>query len=199
MDRGTGRGTAAQHSTLGQGARSGRVLALVVGLFVVGAIAGVPALFGASAPARAAAQGDATPAAATGGATPVAAGGVGVAECPAELYGEGAEPWVRADLFFGTTRPDGTIVSEEEWQEFLDTEITPRFPDGLTVLTGYGQFRREDGTIIEEQSQVLIILYPAETAAESSDLLEEIRAAYEEQFEQSSVLRTDITPVCTSF
>lgn len=120
--------------------------------------------------------------------------------CPDELTGEGSEPWIRAELYFGTTSPDGTLYPEEEWLDFLDSEITPRFPAGLTVLTGLGQFQgEEDEDILRERSQVLIILFPAETAAESSVLLEEIRDAYEEQFQQQSVLRADTAPVCTSF
>ena len=82
--------------------------------------------------------------------------------------------------------------------DFLDAEITPRFPEGLSVLTALGQYRGDQG-IIQERTQVLIILFPAESAAESSALLEEIRDEYEQQFQQSSVLRADITQVCTSF
>jgi hypothetical protein len=131
-------------------------------------------------------------------ATPVSPGDVAAPACPAELHGPGAEAWVRAELYFGTTKPDGTAYTEEEWLTFLADEITPRFPAGLTVLTGLGQWQDESG-ILQERSQVLVILYPAETAAESSALLEEIRDAYEQQFNQTSVLRADITQVCTSF
>jgi hypothetical protein len=131
-------------------------------------------------------------------ATPVSPDDVAAPACPAELHGPGAEAWVRAELYFGTTKPDGTAFTEEEWLTFLADEITPRFPAGLTVLTGLGQWQDESG-ILQERSQVLIILYPSEAAAESSALLEEIRDAYEQQFDQTSVLRADITQVCTSF
>lgn len=140
----------------------------------------------------------AVPASAQAGATPVAVP-PSADPCPDDLNGPDSEPWVRAELFFGTTAPDGTAFSEEEWLDFLDAEITPRFPAGLTVLTGLGQWQNDDGTITQERSQVLIILYPTETARESSVLLEEIRDAYEDQFDQDSVLRTDAAPVCTSF
>jgi hypothetical protein len=109
------------------------------------------------------------------------------------------EAWVRTELFFGTARPDGTEVSEAEWNAFLDEEITPRFPDGLTVQTGRGQWF--DGeTIVEERSKILILFYPLEFASESSAEIEAIRAAYEEAFQQQSVLRSDDSrPVCVSF
>jgi len=59
-------------------------------------------------------------------------------------------------------------VSDEERESFLDNEITPRFPDGLTVLKGYGQFRNASGVTFEERSIVLVLLYPSETRAASS-------------------------------
>ena len=109
------------------------------------------------------------------------------------------EPWLRTELFFGTARPDGTAVTEAQWNAFLDEEITPRFPDGLTVQTGRGQWF--DGeTIVEERSKILVLLYPQEFASESSAEIEAIRAAYEAAFQQQSVLRSDDSrPVCVSF
>lgn len=112
----------------------------------------------------------------------------------------GAEPWIRTELFFGTARPDGTTISNAEWEQFLDAEITPRFPEGLTVLSGAGQWQDDDLSIVEERSKIVILLYPRAAMAESHSEIEQIRAAYERQFQQESVLRADDDrPVCTSF
>lgn len=120
--------------------------------------------------------------------------------CDATSPGVGAEPWIRTELYFGTTIPDGGgDVTDADWNAFLDEEITPRFPDGLTVLEGYGQFLNSRGVIAEEDSIVLIIFHPGEFVDESSAAIEEIRDAYETQFEQESVLRVDSEPVCVSF
>jgi hypothetical protein len=94
-------------------------------------------------------------------------------------------------LFFGAENPDGSEVTGKEWKRFLNNEITPRFPDGLTVLTGGGQFRDSTGEITKETSRVLILLYPVETQAESSMKIEQIREAYKQAFQQQSVLRAD--------
>jgi hypothetical protein len=118
------------------------------------------------------------------------------------LYADeiGAEPWLRTELFFGTARPDGTTVSDAEWERFLDTEITPRFPEGLTVLSGAGQWQGDDAAIVEERSKIVILLYPRAAMDESHTEIEEIREAYERAFQQESVLRADDDrPVCTSF
>ncbi|NJM40651.1 MAG: DUF3574 domain-containing protein [Anaerolineae bacterium] len=100
------------------------------------------------------------------------------------------ELWKRTELFFGTSKPDGTVVTADELNQFVDNEITPRFPDGLTALTGYGQGRNSAGVIIQEQSVVLILLYPL-SDRDASKRIEEIRMAYKAAFQQESVLRVD--------
>jgi hypothetical protein len=67
------------------------------------------------------------------------------------------------------------------------------------VLEGYGQFLNAAGTIAAEESIVLIIFYPVDAVEGSSAALEEVRDAYEVQFDQESVLRVDAAPVCVSF
>src|SRR5688500_17329335 len=48
--------------------------------------------------------------------------------------------YLRTTLYFGLARPSG-VVSDANWQSFLRDEITPRFPDGLTVWEADGQWR----------------------------------------------------------
>jgi hypothetical protein len=102
----------------------------------------------------------------------------------------GSVDFVRTELFFGTAKPDG-VVSDEEFLAFLDAVITPRFPDGLTLLKGAGQFRDEEGVIIKEGSFVLILLYPLEDFRDSSRKINVIRERYKDEFQQQSVLRVD--------
>ncbi len=142
-----------------------------------------------------------TSVAAQDASTPVANDGAPAANsCFVDSDGAQAELWARSELYFGTSNKDtGGEYTNEEWMQFLADEVTPRFPDGLTVLTGLGQWLA-NGTVIQERSNVLIILYPLSTYQESSTKLEEIRDVYEQQFNQSSVLRTDDSVgVCTSF
>jgi Protein of unknown function (DUF3574) len=101
-----------------------------------------------------------------------------------------ANLWNRTELYFGSGKPDGSSVTEKEFRAFVDKEVTPRFPDGLTLLTGYGQYRGSSGRIIKEQSFVLVLLYQGKDA---NAKLENIRAAYKKAFKQESVLRVDDT------
>ncbi|GAA4617567.1 DUF3574 domain-containing protein [Saccharopolyspora hordei] len=107
------------------------------------------------------------------------------------LGGRG-EPYVETTLLFGTARPDGgPPVTDEQFHAFLDEVVTPRFPDGLTVQTGYGQYRDAGGVIERERSYELLLLYPvAEYPAHDADI-EQIRKEYLTRFAQESVARVD--------
>lgn len=102
-----------------------------------------------------------------------------------------ADLFARTELFFGSLKPDGSMVSEDEFLTFLDEHITPRFPNGLTLLTGLGQFLTSQGVIIQEQSRLLILLYPVEERRATSEQIELIRTEYKQTFEQEAVLRAD--------
>jgi hypothetical protein len=121
----------------------------------------------------------------------------GTAQSASPTCGDGllGDQFVRTELFFGLSRPGGRIT-EGQFARFVDKEVTPRFPDGLTVLSGLGQFRLESGEIVEERSKVLVILHGGDDVA--SKELEEIRYEYIDQFDQQSVLRTDEAS-CVSF
>ena len=70
------------------------------------------------------------------------------AECP-----KGLEPVTEFRLFFGLTDKDGKIVTEDQWQQFLADTITPRFPAGLTVFDGRGQWLPPSGSCSESPSR----------------------------------------------
>ncbi|KUL41021.1 DUF3574 domain-containing protein [Streptomyces regalis] len=102
------------------------------------------------------------------------------------------EPYVETQLFFGTARPDGgPAVTGKQFMAFVDKEVTPDFPDGLTVQSGRGQWRDVNGTIEKERSYELILLYPRTQAQSSDRKIEEIRRAYEKAFGQEAVARVD--------
>ena len=105
--------------------------------------------------------------------------------------------FARTELFFGRAKPDGSMVTDEEFHSFLDEIITPRFPNGLTALPGTGQFRGSSGVVMREGSVFVILLYPADDQGDSTRI-EEIRDAYRKAFQQESVLRVDAES-CVSF
>lgn len=105
------------------------------------------------------------------------------------------DAFARTELFFGLSRPNGRITNAQ-FERFVDHEVTPRFPDGLTLIKADGQFKDSSGSTIEERSRLLILLHPGDP--ESSIAIDAIRDEYKSQFDQQSVLRTD-SESCTSF
>ena len=93
----------------------------------------------------------------------------------------------RAELFFGLSMHDGSTISDAVWQGFVDDTITPRFPDGFTILDGTGQWRDSSGKITHEKSKILVVLAPDN--GETIQKLNEIRAEYKKRFNQESVIR----------
>ena len=110
---------------------------------------------------------------------------------------DGFEEFAEYSLFFGRSDSTGAeVVSEEAWNEFLADTVTPRFPDGLTVTDGRGQWQLESGAIQEEGTKVLYIL--TGTGDGEGRLLDELSEEYKRRFGQESVLLTSST-TCVSF
>lgn len=102
-----------------------------------------------------------------------------------------ADKFHRTELYFGMNKKDGGTVSDAEWDDFLETQVTTRFPDGFTVLEGYGQYKDSTGKIVREASRVLVLFYPKKQRETVNPKIEELRAAYKNKFNQESVLRLD--------
>jgi hypothetical protein len=108
----------------------------------------------------------------------------------------GDQSMVRDTLYFGRNRPNGGRVREAEWRQFLNDVITPRFPDGLTVMKATGQWRNASGQIEREASEVVTVLHSGDLTARGK--ISEIMAAYRQRFEQEAVLRERAT-TCARF
>ncbi|MGB7070421.1 MAG: DUF3574 domain-containing protein [Pyrinomonadaceae bacterium] len=102
-----------------------------------------------------------------------------------------AERYYRTELYFGRSISDGRTVTEANWEQFVESEISPRFPDGFTVFDAVGQFRDKNGKTLKEPTKVMIVLYRSRDRKASIVKIDEIRRAYAKQFQQDSVLRVD--------
>jgi hypothetical protein len=113
-------------------------------------------------------------------------------DCP-----PGYEPFVEYQLFMGRGGATGEVVSDSDWEDFLAASVTPRFPDGLTVLDGFGQWRDAAGQIKKERSKVLILYAAGDESTLRADV-DAISREYEQRFNQESVLRA-VDRACISF
>ena len=91
-----------------------------------------------------------------------------------------------AEMVFGRDVGHDLGVSEADWRAFLDEEITPRFPDGLSVADVQGQWKASDGTIVREPSKVLYLVLDG--GPDDPAKIAHIRDAYKARFHQDSVL-----------
>jgi len=90
----------------------------------------------------------------------------------------------------------GRAGGDLKWRTFLAREVTPRFPDGLTIYETRGQWRDPATKVItREKSRVLRIIAPADTPPEK---IAAVADAYKAQFRQKSV-GIVTRQVCASF
>jgi len=82
-------------------------------------------------------------------------------------------------LYFGTAKPDGSVVSESDWQQFLRDAVTTRFA-GFTHWEAHGSWKG-----VGEETHVLVIIHPAGQEAAIQQVIDE----YKKRFAQESVLR----------
>lgn len=103
----------------------------------------------------------------------------------------GTEPATQAELTFGRHVDNRLRVRDADWVRFVADEITPRFPDGITVLDATGQWRdtSRNGRLGREPSKILRVVMPGEMAAQRESLVA-IVDAYKARFDQQSVLTT---------
>lgn len=111
------------------------------------------------------------------------------------LHGDAAHPakaanWVNTQLYFGLGPAEDPSkgVSDADWRAFLDKEVTPRFPAGLSVVDVYGQWESKGQSTPEHiRSKMLVIGYPETAANERS--IEAIRIAWKAKTHDLSVMK----------
>lgn len=120
----------------------------------------------------------------------------GCTTLPPLACGPGQDAMLTAELLFGRKIGERLGVSEAAFRNFIGEEVTPRFPDGLTVLDASGQYRDSSSRLIREPSKLLLIVLKDEP--EGRARLAAIAEAYKSRFQQQSV-GTILRPACISF
>jgi hypothetical protein len=104
--------------------------------------------------------------------------------CPAPL-----KRAVEVDLFFGGDAGNGRAVSEAEWAAFMVEEVTPRFPNGLSVIDVAGQYREPSGRMVREKTKLIVVVIFDAPAHLSR--VQAVIDAYNRRHSQNSVFRTE--------
>ncbi|MEI9805642.1 MAG: DUF3574 domain-containing protein [Pseudolabrys sp.] len=96
------------------------------------------------------------------------------------------QPMLRAEMYFGRNTNNRRIVNDREWARFVAHELTPHFPDGLTVFDGWGHWRHGDTSVVSrEHSKLVIIVTP--DVGQVRARLAAVAEVYKQHFEQQSV------------
>jgi hypothetical protein len=102
-----------------------------------------------------------------------------------------------AQLLFGRNVEDRARVSEADFNGFVAREVSPRFPEGFTVIDATGQWRdARRGTIVHEAAKIIEIVLPS--GEDNRPKIEAIVEAYKLQFQQQSV-GLIVAPACVRF
>jgi hypothetical protein len=91
-----------------------------------------------------------------------------------------------AQLYFAGARPPAPALTDAAFTRFVDREITPRFPHGLTVLDGGGAWRGDENRLIREAAKVVQIILPP--SGDAPQRVAAVRAAYRREFARETVL-----------
>lgn len=100
-----------------------------------------------------------------------------------------------SEMMFGRNVGSRLAVSDRAFADFLAAEVTPRFPDGLTVIDARGQWR-DAGALLREPGKLVLLVFD-DDAQKRADLAA-IAEAYKRKFRQQSVL-TSVRAGCVSF
>lgn len=106
---------------------------------------------------------------------------------PAALTDPDAHAVVRTELFFGLKRDDGSAVTEEEWDQFVNDAVNVYFPTGFTVIDAEGHYRNADHKPVEERSKVVVIFNDG--TWDTLQKFDQLRRLYCQRFGQRSIIR----------
>ncbi len=91
-----------------------------------------------------------------------------------------------AQLFFGKSAGGQPQVADADFRRYVDEELTPRFPDGLTVMDGGGQWQGDANKMIRESAKVVLIVLPK--GHDAGGRIADARAAYKRRFHEDTLM-----------
>jgi Protein of unknown function (DUF3574) len=121
--------------------------------------------------------------------------------CGCSVLPQGCAPPARAmisaEILFGRDIGNRIAVSESDFAAFTAAEITPRFPDGLTIIDTRGQWRDPArNRIVLEPGKLVKMIFDDQPQKRAA--LEAIVSAYKNKFHQQAVLTT-LHSSCVTF
>lgn len=79
--------------------------------------------------------------------------------CGNENTNDEASEWLESVVYLGMNIPGNGVVSEAQFQDFLENVVSKEFPLGITVFDSYGQMQKDDGEIEKQLTKVILIVH----------------------------------------
>lgn len=117
----------------------------------------------------------------------VALAGLALAGCataPKPACPVGQAQMRTAQLFLEAKAP--ARLSDADLRRFVEQEVTPRFPNGVTMVAGGGRWKGAQNRMIRDAAKVVLIVLPAKGDPQAS--VEAVRTAYRTRFNQNAVV-----------
>jgi hypothetical protein len=97
---------------------------------------------------------------------------------------------METQLYFGQSKPGGSMVTEQEWNNFKKTQISRVFKEGSTIISSTGYwYDPENHQLVSEPTYLVIYFY--KRSANTSKQIDSLRNIYKKAFQQQSILRID--------
>lgn len=97
---------------------------------------------------------------------------------------------IETNLYFGQSRPDGSMITESEWNNFKQGYIDKVFKEGCSVINVKGSWYDSSAhKLITEPSYMVI--YDYKRSSTISKQIDSLCYWYKKIFIQQSVLRVD--------
>jgi len=97
---------------------------------------------------------------------------------------------IQTDLYFGQSRPDGTLITDAEWQSFKTHQISKVFKEGSTTISATGNWY-DPGSHQPITEPTYVVVYHYKKSPKKSAQIDSLITVYKVMFKQQSVLRVD--------
>lgn len=88
-------------------------------------------------------------------------------------------------LYFGLEKPGGE-VAPDEWNNFIASTISPKFPAGLTILDASGQWLNANKGLTKERSKIVEIVHAG--SQQEREGIRQIVSQYKSRYQQEAVM-----------
>ena len=112
--------------------------------------------------------------------------GCAITPAPAVCGPGMGQPMRTFELYFGRAVAGRGDVTDTEWRQFVEGELSEALPAGFTVFDANGAWRNpRTGRTIHEATKVVVAVMP--DSADSVGAVNRARAAYQSRFNQQLV------------